>query len=257
MRLYLFFFLLLAQTGLAQATRRGVVYSAASDWQQVTLPPTASPGRPQPAPAAASTPTTAGPRSAGSDYRPAFTGDFSTNRNGWKAGLKGDYQYQIGMGRYNIQKRNVSTQRAAFSFVPLPPDINLNLADNFTIKVDVVADSGRVPTGGLVFGVSDSLNYAAFTLSSTGNITIVRIADGQAVSDYMPGEPFRPGVPVDKNRNRLTIRRKGRALYFYINEQEVRSSPYLFNTLPGNGIGVTSTGYWTSFQKLSVTLGEW
>ncbi|GAB3639551.1 hypothetical protein GCM10027423_01870 [Spirosoma arcticum] len=188
-------------------------------------------------------------------YRPAFTGDFVTNRNGWKAGNKGDYYYQIGVGKYNIRKRNVNTNQIAFSYVPLPTEINLNIAETFTIKVDVVADSGRVPTGGLLFGVADSLNYCAFSLNSRGEVSIIRVSNGMTFSDYMPGDYFRPGVLLEKNRDRLTIRRTGDVLHFFINEQEVRSSPYPFRMLPGNGIGLTTTGYWTSFQKLTVTLG--
>lgn len=217
-----------------------VVYAASSDWQKVTLKPTP---RLRPAP-----PTTAG-------YRPAFTGDFATNRNGWKAGNKGDYYYQIGLGKYNIRKRNLNTKQAAFSYVPLPTEINLNIAQTFTIRVDVVADSGRVPTGGVLFGVADSLNYSAFTLNSRGEISIVRVANGTTFSDYMTGEYFKPGILLENNRNRLTIRRNGDALHFYVNDQEVRSSPYPFRMLSGNGIGLTTTGYWTSFQKLTVTLG--
>lgn len=264
MRLNLFLLLtvLLVQSSFAQTRRsKAVVFSASSEWQKVTLQSAASSRPAKPVASASGTSSSvpeAGPRrpaSAGSGYRPAFTGDFATNRNGWKAGVKGDYQYQIGMGKYNILKRKLNTQRAAFSFVSLPTAINLNIADEFTIKVDVVADSGRVPTGGLVFGVSDSLNYSAFILNGGGDVTIVRMADGQAFSDYMPGDPFKPGVPVEKNRNRLIIRRKGDRLHFYINEQEVRSSPYPFRMLSGNGIGFITTGYWTSFQKLSVTLG--
>ncbi|MFD2573816.1 hypothetical protein ACFSUS_24480 [Spirosoma soli] len=302
---------LLAVNSFAQSSARRqkpVIFSASSDWQKVTLKPTArlQPSRPTSAatnPADANTspaptvtvppaqpdrtapaevvstappspyanrpsappvspnetvtqPTRTGSSGAStSDFRPAFTGDFATNRNGWKAGIKGDYHFQIGMGRYSIRKRNVNTQQVAFSYVSLPPDINLNNADLFTIKVDVMADSGRIPTGGLVFGVRDSLNFNAFTLNGKGEISIIRVANGQVFSDYMPGDFFSPGVPIDKNRNRLTIRRKDGGLYFYVNEREVRTSPYPFRTLSGNGIGMITSGYWTSFQKLSVTLG--
>ncbi len=225
------------------------------------LPPTTAGLSPEPAapsstkakPAPASRSTPPAPNAVG--YRPAFTGDFVTNRNGWQAGNKGDYNYQIGVGKYNVRKRNVNTNQVAFSYVPLPAEINLNVAETFTIKVDVVADSGRVPTGGVLFGVADSLNYCAFTLNSKGEISIVRVANGATSSDYMPGDFFRPGVLLEKNRDRLIIRRTGDLLHFYINEQEVRSSPYPFKMLPGNGIGLTTTGYWTSFQKLTVTLG--
>ncbi len=188
-----------------------------------------------------------------SGFRPAFTGDFATNRNGWKAGAQGDYHYQIGLGRYNIRKRKANTQQVAFSFVPLPSDLNLNLAEEFTIKIDVMADSGRIPTGGLLFGVADSLNFCAFTLNGKGEVSVIRVTNGQA-SD-MPGDFYAPGVPVDKNRNRLTVRRQRDALHFYINEQEVRSSPYPFKLFSGNGVGMITSGYWTSFQKLSVVLG--
>lgn len=195
------------------------------------------------------------PTPSATGYRPAFTGDFVTNRNGWRAGNRGDYYYQIGVGKYNIRKRNANTNQIAFSYVPLPSEINLNVAQTFTIKVDVVADSGRVPAGGLLFGVADSLNYCAFSLNSRGEVSIIRVTNGATSSDYMPGDYFRPGILLEKNRDRLTIRRTGDLLHFYVNEQEIRSSPYPFRLLPGNGIGLTTTGYWTSFQKLTVTLG--
>lgn len=216
-------------------------------------PEPAAPSSTKAKPTSAPRSTPPAPNAVG--YRPAFTGDFVTNRNGWQAGNKGDYNYQIGVGKYNVRKRNVNTNQVAFSYVPLPAEINLNVAETFTIKVDVVADSGRVPTGGVLFGVADSLNYCAFTLNSKGEISIVRVANGTTSSDYMPGDFFRPGVLLEKNRDRLIIRRTGDVLHFYINEQEVRSSPYPFKMLPGNGIGLTTTGYWTSFQKLTVTLG--
>lgn len=255
---------LISTTSLAQSAGRrpkSTTYSASSEWQKVTLKQTSrltanSSALPTQSVKERVAPASVPPSTTdGSDFRPAFTGDFSTNRNGWRAGNQGDYYYQIGLGRYSIRKRNASTQKTAFSAVELPGNINLNKADYFTIKVDVLADSGQVPTGGILFGVKDSLNYSAFTLNGKGEVSIMRIANGQTFSDYMPGDFFMPGVAVDKNRNRLIVRRKGDELHFYINEQEIRSSPYLFKMLPGNGIGLTSSGYWTSFQKLIVTLG--
>ena len=265
-----------AQTGKPvrrRAQTKPVVYSASSDWQKVTLKSSDRPNfigppeieqpelssEPIPRPSAnvpsvragRNTPSVRNP----TGYRPAFSGDFATNRNGWKTGNKGDYNYLIGLGKYDIRKRNVNTNQTAFSYVPLPTEINLNIARTFTIKVDVVADSGRIPTGGLLFGVADSLNYCAFSLNGTGDISIIRVANGLTFGDYMPGDYFKPGVPLEKNRNRLSIRRNGDALHFYINDREVRSSPYPFRMLSGNGIGLTTTGYWTSFQKLTVTLG--
>ena len=280
MRFYLiiaFMTLFWASTFAQPAGRRekSAVYSASSEWQKVTLKPTArlqanssvntstSPAmtapteRPQTGtvstPIVPVRPSTLANSTA--DYRPAFAGDFATNRNGWKAGNKGDYYYQIGLGRYSIRKRNTNTQQVAFSAVELPRDINLNSADFFTIKVDVLADSGRVPMGGVVFGVVDSLNYNAFTLNEKGEVAVVRVSNGKTFSDYMPADFFSPGVSVEKNRNRLSIQRKGEELHFYVNAQEIRSSPYPFKLLAGNGIGLTSSGYWTSFQKLTVTLG--
>jgi hypothetical protein len=276
----------------AQRTKP-TVYSASSDWQKISFKPTApvrsTPATAVPTAAPVTTPTPAPkpvasttsavptpvtsqaapvaqvvtsiesapqrPAPAKEGYRPAFTGDFATNRNGWKAGNKGDYNYQIGLGKYNIRKRKTNTKQAAFSYVALPTEINLNVAETFTIKVDVVADSGSIPTGGLLFGVADSLNYCAFSLNGAGEITIVRVVNGQPIDDYMPGDYFKPGVALEKNRDRLIIQRNGEELHFYINDREVRSSPYPFRMLSGNGIGLTTDAYWTSFQKLSVTLG--
>ncbi len=277
------FITLLLANSFAQPTGRRpkvAIQSASSEWQMVTLKPTARLQTNQPAsvpvsparqavtppterpvaimspPVETSSPTRAAPLTAGTaDFRPAFTGDFATNRNGWQAGNKGDYYYQIGLGRYNIRKRNTNTQQVAFSAVELPADINLNAASIFTIKVDVLADSGQVPAGGLLFGVKDSLNFCSFTMNGRGEVSIMRVVNGKTFSDYMPGDFFSPGVSIEKNRNRLSIQRRDDVLHFYINAQEIRSSPYSFKMLSGNGIGLTSSAYWTSFQKLSVTLG--
>lgn len=258
---------------LAQSTGRRpkiAIFSASSEWQKVTLKPAASV-----VPAVKTTESTISTQGSSTtivertqpvtsrspltmgtaEFRPAFTGDFATNRNGWRAGIRGDYYYQIGLGQYSIRKRVASTQQLAFSAVELPNEINLNAADLYTIKVDVLADSGQVPAGGLLFGVRDSLNYNAFTLNAKGEVAVVRIVNGQAFSEYMPADFISPGVSVEKNRNRLTIQRRGNALHFYINAQEIRSSPYPFKVFAGNGIGLTSSAYWTAFQKLTVTLG--
>jgi hypothetical protein len=231
------------------------IQSSSSTWQHVKID---APARSAPASAITSSTVYRSSRTAPTNpegYRPAFTGDFATNRNGWKAGRFGDYYYEIGNGTYQIQKKDVRAQQAAFSYVDLPTNIDLNQSNQFTIKVDVVADSGRVATGGILFGVKDSLNYSAFTTNQAGQVTIVRVVNGRPLSDYMSEVPVSPGVPLDKNRNRLSIRRSRGALRFYVNEQEIRSSPYEFRMLSGNGIGVTASGYWTSFQKLTVTMG--
>lgn len=258
MRIYLTCIIIALLYGISSAAvaqrLKSITYSASSAWQQVTLRPAVRPATSVSASPARGTADRVVPNES-PDFRPAFTGDFATNRNGWKAGAHGDYQYQIGQGRYSIRKRNVHTRQNAFSTVELPAAINLNQAEVFTIKVDMLADSGRVPAGGLLFGVKDSLNYNAFMLNEQGQVSIIRVANGQTFSDYMPGDYFSAGVLVDKNRDRLMIQRKGGALRFYINSQEIRSSPYAFKMLSGNGIGLTSSGYWTSFQKLSVTVG--
>ena len=263
---------------LAQSKERrlkSTTYSVSSEWQKVTLKPTTRLAINKPAPvspspagqpvsppirivesAPATEPNPSRPLTSDvSTFRPAFTGDFAMNRNGWKAGIKGDYYYEIGTGRYSMRKRKANTQQVAFSTIALPTNINLNSSDIFTIKVDILADSGQIPRGGLVFGVKDSLNYCSFTLNEKGQVSIKRVADGRTFSDYMPGDFFAPGVPVDKNRNRLTIQRQNDELHFYINAQEIRSSPYPFKMLSGNGVGMTASAYWTAFQKLNVTVG--
>ena len=246
--------LLIWQPGVAQRRTKTVTYSAASAWTNVTLQ---APARPTPTrPALVSSPpaypsATTGP---GGYKGPVFTGDFVTNRNGWPAGSIGDYQYQIGTGVYNVRKRLPDTKATAFSFVPLPAQINLNVANYFTIKADVVSESGRPPVGGIAFGVSDSLTYTAFVLDHSGQVSIRRLDNGRTFSSYMPGDYFNPNVVVNNNRNQLIIRRKGDFLHFYINENEIRTSPYPFKMLGGNGIGIITNGNWTSFQKLSVAL---
>ena len=215
------------------------VESATSGWQRVSMPGAPSRSRPT------------GPVA----YHPAFTGDFVMNRTGWFAGTRGGYHYQIGFGKYNVRQVGPAPGSRAFSAVPLPADINLNLADYFTIKVDVVADSGRIPNGGLVFGVLDSLNYCSFTLNPDGTMALARVVDGRQTDPILTGLTLNPGVPVVPNRNQLILRRVDRALHVFINQREVRGSPFAFEQLPGNGIGITAGGDWTSFQKLLVTLG--
>lgn len=265
----LFFLDTLAQS--AGRRPKTAIFSASSEWQRVTLKPLPPVKPPEQAQAETVTPTQSltttvveqvqpvtgrSPLTTGTaEFRPAFTGDFATNRNGWRAGNQGDYYYQIGLGQYSIRKRVANTQQLPFSAVELPNEINLNVANQYTIKVDMLADSGQVPAGGLLFGVRDSLNYNAFMLNEKGEVAVVRVANGRTFSDYMPADFMAPGVSVEKNRNRLTIQRRGNSLHFYINAQEIRSSPYPVKIFPGNGIGFTSSAYWTAFQKLTVTLG--
>ena len=270
------FILLTSILSLAQSKEqraKSTTYSASSAWQKVTLksttrlainkpvpvPPVSQPVS-LPTPTAESAlpnePNPSRPLTSDvSTFRPAFTGDFATNRNGWKAGIRGDYYYEIGQGRYSMRKRKANTQQVAFSSIELPTNINLNRAEIFTIRVDILADSGQIPRGGLVFGVKDSLNYCSFAINEKGQVSIKRVADGRTFSDYMPGDFFAPGIPIDKNRNRLTIQKQGDELHFYVNAQEIRSSPYPFKMLSGNGFGMIASAYWTAFQKLSVTVG--
>jgi hypothetical protein len=137
--------------------------------------------------------------------------------------------------------------------VSLPAGMDLTRAESFTISVDMIVPKTSPFDAGLVFGALDERNYCHFLLKGTTEVSIKSVFNGSPLAKYMPGQPVETGVVAQPLRNTLTVTKENNKLHFYVNGQEVQTSPYEFRSFRGNKIGLVSGGEAVKFQNLTVT----
>ncbi|GAB3917143.1 hypothetical protein [Larkinella terrae] len=208
------------------------VYSASGSWVHVKIKPKLS---------AAST--------------RLLTDDFSDNHNRWRIGQRGAYLFDLYQNSYRVRKQATESQSTAFSYIPMPPAINLNKVDTFMVQVDLAGPSGIIPDAGLLLGVKDSLNYCHFRINNKNQVSVKYVINGLSYTIYMRGDYVPAGIPLSATKNTLTVRKKGDQIHFYLNGREIPTSPYQFRQYQGNGIGFVSTTDGTTFRNLTVSAG--
>lgn len=225
--------------GTVAAQSSGGVASATSSWVRVSLKKEAPKAAPATSPA-----TKSGMQ--------VFSEPFSDNKNGWRTVETAAYSLEIAGSSYRM-RRKTGSREPALSFIPLPPEINLNQARRFVIQIELYGDEKVIPEGGLLLGVRDSVNYTMFSINAKRQALVKALANNTTFASYMPGTPLEMGGFVQSGRNLLRVEKLDQSLRFFINGKEVPGSPYPFRPLPGNGIGLTATGNWTVFRNLLVT----
>jgi hypothetical protein len=182
-----------------------------------------------------------------------FTETFGEeNKNGWPTGLRAGFTYTIKPVGYQIERRSADTSRAARAWVTLANRLNLNKLDTFLIQIDLLPQTDTYPSGGLIFGVADSLNYNQVRLEGKNQVWVQQIVDGKADPAVIPLRLTRADVDLRPGRNRIAVWRRGKQLHIFVNEKELPTSPIPFRPFRGNGVGVLMTGNWLSFRNLSV-----
>ncbi|MGV3557941.1 hypothetical protein [Larkinella arboricola] len=209
------------------------VYSASSSWVHVRLKsknPTATNSR-------------------------TLTDDFSDNHNRWRIGQRGAYSFDLYQNSYRVRKQASNVQTPAFSYIPMPPAIDLNKVDTFMVQVDVAGPSGIIPDAGLLIGVKDTLNYCHFRINNKNQVSVKYVINGLSYTIYMRGDYVPAGIPLSSMKNTLAVRKKGDQIHFYVNGREIPTSPYQFRQYQGNGIGFVANTDGTLFQNLTVSTG--
>ncbi|WP_128544882.1 hypothetical protein [Larkinella soli] len=209
-------------------------YSATGDWVYVKIKPTPPPA-----------------------VIRSFEEDFTDNRNRWRIGQRGAYSYDISQKGYRVRKMaGADPQTPAFSYIPLPPAIQLNKVDTFSVQVDITGPGGQIPDAGLLLGVRDSLNYCHFRINNKHQVSIKYVINGLSYTIYMRGDYVPAGGRLSTTKNTLTVRKTGEQIHFYLNNREVPTSPYQFRQYQGNGIGFVANTDGTVFRNLTVGIGS-
>ena len=182
----------------------------------------------------------------------AFRETFDTNIHAWREGVHGDYSYLIANHNYSIQRNRVDSKRTAYSFIPLPEEINLNKCDTFSVQVEIVGKPGTIPEGGLLLGMLDSLNYCQVRITDQRQVVVSMIIEGKVANRYFPGGTSSPQRSIQTEHNTLLARRIDNKLHIYVNRQEVSTSPFTFRYFRGNGIGLLTSGDSIAFRNLLV-----
>lgn len=188
-------------------------------------------------------------------HKPAvttFSDSFETNRYGWLTASRNGYAFAITNSSYSIRRLPSATQESGRCYIRLPAHMDLNKAESFTISVDMTVEPGQALEGGLLMGVKDVNNLTQFSFVDKSFLIIKSLRNGQTFANYMPGTPSPASVPVRKDRNTLMVNRQKDKLHFYINGQEIESSPYDFHNFNGTGIGFIVGKSAVKFQNLFV-----
>ena len=224
--------------------------SASSDWQRLQL-------NKSDLPKVIADTTTTGPVSMTTSASPrsvALIELFTSNRRNWLVGQRSGYQFEIANGGYTIRKQDANRTTPALCYIMLPNDINLNKAESFTITVDMISSPSEPIDAGLAIGIRDIENYAQFRVSKQ-TLIIKVLANGTTFASYMPGTPIPMNSPLSIGKNSLMIEKRTEKLHFYLNGNEVPTSPYDFRTFRGNGVGFLTASPVVTFQNLKVDIG--
>lgn len=182
----------------------------------------------------------------------AFRETFDANIHSWREGVHGDYSYKIADHNYSIQRNRGDSKRTAYSYIPLPEEINLNKCDTFSVQVEIVGKPGTIPEGGLLLGMLDSLNYCQVRITDQRQVVVSMIIEGKVANRYFPGGTSSPQRSIQLEHNTLLVRRRDHKLHIYVNRQEISTSPFTFRYFRGNSIGLLTSGDAISFRNLLV-----
>ncbi|AQG78310.1 hypothetical protein [Spirosoma montaniterrae] len=185
-----------------------------------------------------------------------FTDNFTNNKHRWLQGKRKGYEFEIARSSFYIRRTAEAIQSVGRCYVDLPASMDLNKAQSFTISVEMSSPPGESPEGGLLLGVQDVDNLTQFMLAGQKEVIIKSTRDGSTFAAYMPGKKTPIGFPAKMDRNVLTVIKEQEKLHFYLNDQEIETSPYDFRKFRGNGVGFIAGQTAVKFQNLQVTVAE-
>ncbi len=160
-----------------------------------------------------------------------FIEDFDDNSNSWSIPSQANYNFKIEDGVYKLNVENDDPK-----YVALP--INIDTNRDFEINTSISIIEGQNIVSGLIWGSREEpssgakLNYFAF--NSLKDALIINTVSNDFVSGVFS--------PIESSgQNKLTIRKQGDFMYFFINEvyheiinfQEFHGNLFGF-LIPGN-----------------------
>lgn len=168
-----------------------------------------------------------------------FNEQFNDNANWSVSNVAGETAQGISAGYFNFEYLREEGQRTEFVTVDMPSD------KNFEIESSIKKVAGSVQGDfGIQWGFKDANNHYGFYLNGNGLYRIRKRENGNW-SD-MVGQTLAFTNKGYGSTNKLSVRRVGNELEFFINDHYVDKAP--FQSPYGNGIGISIEGK----QKIAV-----
>lgn len=149
----------------------------------------------------------------------AFRDDFNENTYAWSEKSSEDYETKVENGYYNIFHKRESGSWFFWNSIVVNPD------KDFVIESKIKQESGVDDNGyGIIWGTSGTNNAYIFAISSNGYFKVAKYEEG----NYENIQKWKEisninGIGTD---NILKIKREGKTLYFYVNDEEVYKTKF-------------------------------
>ncbi len=162
--------------------------------------------------------------------------DFSTNAAGWRVADTADELLEFRNGYYFY-----SQYRTSGTF-QTTQEIFVNQAYDFEVETSIIKREGDDNDAffGLTWAASDFNSYFNFAVNGFGMFTVYQVTDGVQTT-FAPKTASTFLIQGEGRTNKLTLKKSGYLLEFYINDHLVFDMPG--QTLPGDNIGCFITGY--------------
>lgn len=149
-----------------------------------------------------------------------YEGFTSASSSDWITGSNDDRILSISGGKYHFE--HVRNKGAYGSWKP----IDIETYGDFVIEASITKEAGVQNYGyGILFGKKDWDNYNRFIISGNGMYAIARYENGKLedIKAWTQSSAIRQG---NGQTNKLTIKREGTQLKFYINNSFLQSTPF-------------------------------
>ncbi len=146
---------------------------------------------------------------------------FTSPTKDWLTGSNDKRTLSISQGKYHFDHKSQTGAYGTWRY------LTIESYDDFTIETSITKESGILNYGyGLMWGKKDWDHYHRFILSGNGMFSIARIEEGEVekIKPWTNSSSIRKG---NGSTNKLAIKRIGKNLSFYINDQLVHTMNFV------------------------------
>ena len=158
--------------------------------------------------------------------------NFSNNDRYWFVGDKGYITVTMQKGAYTIDRRVVSGEDV-FTI-----DNFIDPSKDFSIESTLFLEETILPvSAGLVWNYADMDNFDAFIISGEGSFKVLTVRYGTML-DVSEGFVKHTTIKKAGKKNVLKVQKKGDAYLFFVNDQQVFTTPFLGLSSTAHGVYV-------------------
>ncbi len=159
--------------------------------------------------------------------------DFSTNDRYWFVGERGYTTVSLKKKEYSIDRRSFSGDDV------FTVDVFLDPAKDFSIESTLLIEEATLESSaGIIWNYADMNNFDIFFISKDGSFKVCALRYGN-LFEVSEGFQKHPSIKGVGKKNTLSVQRKGDNYLYFINDQQVFTTPF-------PGLSYTSHGVFTS-----------